>query len=99
MTVWLQCISLLAGVNIPAPATLHLTCFKTVYTYMWHTVWGVRKHEFVKNLGAACTAQFPAYVQLADVLLANECSNVRGAADAIVLFPRGQEQYCESLQA
>ncbi len=61
---------------------------------MWHTVWGVRKHEFVKNLGAACTAQFPAYVQLADVLLANECSDVRGAADAIVLFL--QEQYCES---
>ncbi len=62
---------------------------------MCHTVWGVRKHEFVNNLGAACTAHFPAYVQLAYVLLANTCSNVRGAADAIALFP--QEQYCESL--
>ncbi len=59
---------------------------------MWHTVWGVCEHEFVNNLGAACAAQFPAYAQLADVLLANAYSNVRGAADAIALFT--QEQYC-----
>ncbi len=41
----------------------------------WHTVWGVREHGSVSRLGAARTARFPTYVQLADVLLAHACIN------------------------